>query len=92
MKGSFRLTKSCSSSPNYILEIKIEGIKPKQRKGGRLYSLVDVVTELDRPVVLDGVPLKPKLILKLFRKLSERDVVRLNRKRCPIKLPEGLLL
>jgi len=90
MKGKCSLRKSKNGT--YDLELSITGIKPRRLHGGRFWEMAAVDQMLPFAVDMDGVKLKPKLILRLFRKLKEADVIRIETKKIGIEVPRCELL
>lgn len=84
-KGACRLRRTKDGS--YTIQITIKGIRPKPMKAGRIHVLASIDQVLPFAVDFEGVNLKPKLILKLYRKLTEQDIRTLEKLKSPIKSP-----
>jgi len=94
MKAECKITRSESG---IRLSIVVSEIKqPKRLKCGRLYEFVFINQKIDCPMEVDGITVKPKLVLKLSKKLTEREVIALNKmrllKKIGIVMPEDMLI
>lgn len=95
MKAECKVTKSKSGLLK--LTVVVSGIrKPKRLKCGRLYEWFFISQKIPISVEVDGLSVRPVLVMKLSRRISERDVIRMNRirieKKIGIVLPQEMLI
>jgi hypothetical protein len=62
---------------SYDIGIALINVRPIRESKGK-YTVIDLDVKLPVDIIIDGVRLPPRMVLKIFRKLSERDMQRIR--------------
>lgn len=68
---------------SYSIGIAVKNVRASSSPDGSLYVLVDMKGQLPVGVEFDGVPLKPFMVLKIYRKFNSRDRRELEKLKAP---------
>lgn len=73
MKGSCKIVANRKPDGSYTVAILLDNVRPSKLKNGRLYEFVS--HQSDTPLTFDvnGVKLKPKVLVKIWKKLSRNQ-------------------
>jgi hypothetical protein len=75
MKESCKVAVRQDGSGKYSVAVLIDGLELKRRKNGRLYELADYEGPAPVDITLNGVKIRPKMIFKLFKKVSRNKAM-----------------